>query len=875
MAEREIGETPQPKEPASYTPLVGMQARFVLADTAYLDPDKKTCPDEALSQTKSFAQRDYEVFDLASVADRKQHWAGNVGDFAAKYNTWEEKTLTALNSARETSIIQKMTSLFDSLNIHPQNSAFTKEDIHKIWNRYFENSPEHKAGGVRQFVSDVLDANKTDGIVDQQKLASSMKSIQWFSRLFGDTSREIVTQLINAEARLMHDPTFAQSAKDQTNNLTPKEEELLTFLTTHVKPISQRDHETGDQEETREQGELPILKHTKEIKEKIESDDCVIIVGDTGCGKTIGVPPMIRELMKPGDKLIVTEPRQINTSELAITVARNAGVTLGQEIGYQHGGDSKFSDKTDTLFTTEGTLILKLLDDPLLSDTTHVMIDEVHVRSTDTEQLLRYLKEAQRLRKEKGMKPLKIIAASATVDKKELADYLNVPEERIVNVAGERRFSITPRFATRDIPSNQMPQAAADAVASINQSGDEGDIIIFVAGTGDIESTATALQAKNLANTRIIKLHANSDESEKEESMKPPTPGTRRVIIATNFAETGLTIKGLKYVINTGEEYERTVDPVSGLEYIRRIPQAKAGCIQREGRVGRRSPGVVINLFTKANYNARSEYPPMPEIQRTDLTDLVLKMKKRGIQNFADFQVLSSPLDERRMAFANETLQKLGATNPDGSLTRIGKRMIDLPIDIRLARMIAEAERNNRGIEQMCTITALVDARALFLRDGINGLKAQQTRQQFRNQNSDYLTYLAIWEEFERNGESEVWAADHGLNFQKLMQVKASRDRLISRSQGRRNIAVTNEELEQYVVAGLKDRIMEYNPTRRSYVWGRNNVVNLNLQIGNQSALYRTAPQYIVAQDNTELRGGTNPIYVTNCQRVKPEWLAA
>lgn len=863
---------PRPEQAAErFRPLRGAQVRFVLADQTLLDPNKP-CPDEAFTQTKTFQDRDYGIFERASVADRKDYWEQrNLSGQEAK-RAWTEKTQATFNRAKNTSRFQSLSPLLATLGLDINKEAFDAGDIEKIWQRYFAKGDNGEPGGVRRFTQDILEGYQSNGQIDKEKVAQAMEGIAWFSNLFGEKGGEVVTQLIDAEVGLQTDATFVEQHKEKANALTEKEKELLAFLAPHREGVlPRRDQNREDENQT--QGEYQISKHAQEIKEKIEHDDSVVVVGGTGSGKTMGIPPMIRSIMKPGDKLIVTQPRQINTSDLATNVAKMEGVVLGEEIGYQHGGGSKFSpEKTDTLFTTEGTLILKILEDPLLSGITHVMVDEVHVRSTDTEQLLRYLKEAQRLRKERGLPPLKIIAASATVDKEELADYLNVPHDKIVDVEGERKHAIEKRYAARDIDSRQMPQAAADAVATISQSGDEGDIMIFVAGTGDIESTVAALQAKNLANTRFIKLHANSDESEKDEAMKPPTPGTRRVIVATNFAETGLTIKGLKYVINTGEEYERTVDPVSGLEYIKKIEQSQAGCLQRDGRVGRMSPGIVINLFTETNYRARRKYP-MPEIKRTDLTDLVLKMKKRGIQNFADFKVLSGILDERRMAFANESLQKLGATNPDGTLTHIGERMIELPIDIHLARMIAAAEKNNRGIEQMCTITALVDTRALFLNDGINRLKAQQTRQQFKNQNSDYLTYLAIWEEFERNGESEVWAADHGLNFQKLLQVKVSRDRLISRSRGRRDVAATSEELEQYVVAGLKDRVMEYNAGRRSYVWGRSNVVNLNLQIGNQSALHTTNPQYIVAQDNSELRGGTNPVYVTNCQRVKPEWL--
>ncbi len=879
----EIATRPPSPERLQQAPeMVGLQGRLVLANQEFLNP-QKDCTQEDVTRTTPFEQRNYQPFEQASVGDRKKYWQEHNpdGNFDSRYQTWTTGLTQSLN--RNNIMLQTLSPLLQQAGIQTdtQNFEFTREHAGLLYNRYFAKRPANEQKGVNRFVHDVLVTYQTNGVTDHEKIAQNKEAITWFATIFGKDAKDMVTQLILAETKLKTDPTFQQQLvhtrhdtrenKDvmRINDLTDEEKRILQFITQarDQEEQTQRQQPRETQEETGIPRDLPIMRYEQEIKEKIGNEDTVIIVGGTGSGKTLKTPQFIRDIMQPGDKLIITQPRQINTSELATTVAEEAGVVVGEEIGYHHGGDRKESPRTNTLFTTEGTLILQILNDPLLSNVTHVMVDEVHVRSTDTEELLGYLKQAQKLRRERGMKPLKIIAASATVNKEELRDYFDGAE--IVDVEG-RTFPIDTRFSTETIPSDQMPQKAADIVEKLVQEGQKGDIEIFVAGTSDIDRHIQAILAKRLPNLQIIPLHAGSTEEEKSEVGKLAIPGTKRVFVATNFGETGLTIKGLKVVINTGEEFEETVDPISGLTYLKKIPQARAGAGQRSGRVGRTQPGIVYNLFTEANFNARPEYPTA-EIKRTDLTDLVLKMKKRGIQNINEFQVLSSPLDQRRVDFANESLQKLGALNPDGTLNRMGQRMVELPTDFHYARMIAEAERQRKGVEDMCAIVAMSETRSIF---GRNRARVDATLSQYKNPNSDFLTRLNIWRAFEENGKQEAWANEHGLIYQALLKVDEDRNRLLGRSQARGAQRATDEELEQFVVAGLKHKLMRYNPTRGSYIWERTNVDNFNLRIERSSALGGTTPEYIVSGRNSVIEiGNPRPVYLLDCQRVKPEWV--
>lgn len=872
MVETARQRSPEVEETTSNT--TGLQGRLLLARPELLNPENP-CTQEALQSIVGFDDRGYGSFQKASVTDRAMYWNTQIrrnlveNSQSAIRAAWQEKVVASFN--KDNSPISALSPLLSHIGIASEPGGFTKAHAAKLYGRYFSSNDEN--AGVKKFVADVLETYQQNGTIDKVTILQHAKELTWLANIFGEKAKDMVRELVFAETNLKTAPNFVQTlseAKDdpvthrpvmRINDLNSYEKRILKFISGMGPDIEPGNEESESPEIP---GELPIEKHRTEIQDHIRNNDTTLVIGGTGSGKTMRVPQMIREIMGPNDKLIVTEPRQINTSELAANVAREAGVTLGKEIGFQHGADSNYSDESDTIFMTEGTLILKLLEDDTLKETNYVMVDEIHVRTKDTEKLLELLKQAQQKRRQAGIPPLKIIGASATVNKQELQDYFGV--DKSIEVEG-RTFPIRENFSDVDIPSDQMPQASAKIVKDIVQNGRKGDICIAIAGVADIGKHAQAILAEN-PDVMIVRLHSGSSQREKDEVGKPPPPGKRRVIIGTDFIQTGVTIKDLKFVINTGEQFQQTVDPRSGLEYISRTQQSKAEIAQWSGRVGRTSPGTVYNLFTKTNYDQRQEYPT-PEIRRTDLTDVVLEIKLRGIQDFSDFKVLSYPLDQERLEFANETLLRLGALNPDKTINAIGKRMVELPTDYHFARMIVEAQMRRKGVKEICTIAALAEARSLFSRDRAKADAAMTT---FKNPNSDFLTLLNIWRAYEANGKSSQWAEENGLNPQSLTQAEKAIDKLVKRGRGDRSPQATDEELEHYIFTGLRDRLMQYDPIRRSYRWNRSNAVNLNLRIDRRSALSPATPPYIVAASNSPVENG-RAVFVSNCQRVKPEWI--
>lgn len=877
----------QPEAEHKSSHFAGLHARLILADPKFLNPNEKS-PALTPENVVSLDDRNYQPYDNVSRFERKKYWKQNAG-FDENFERWKNGVTSHLNSL-STEEHDGYIPLLRNIGItieDEDNNEYTKRHAEQIYNRYFpEKDTENSDKGIKLFIIDTIyaytqfeknsETGEIKGRFDSEKLNEHLPQLSEFATIFGHGSKEMIQHLLQAEIDLMTNPqklvhASGDPAGMRINKLNDDEKNILEFI-----------HEAQTAESRKH---LPIDDFEDVIKEHIKNYDNTIVIGGTGSGKTVRTPQMIRALRQKNEpfKLIVSEPTQVNTSSIAARVAEESGVELGEEIGFWHGDGKSFNKngkKTDTLFVTEKMLAIQLQDNPLLLDKdnqpiTHVMIDEVHVQSTDTEEILALLKEVQK-RRPKNMPPLKIIAASATVNKEMLEDYFDVPEA--IDIKVETPHPVEKKYLDQNLTdSRSKAKKAAKIIAEIDKEEREkgpinnADVVVFVAGSADMNLYAAEIAHQNLEDTQIIKLHAGSSDRQKEEVEKAPAPGKRRIIVATNWAETGVTINGLKYVINSGEEFERTLHPETGLEYMRRIKKSRAALGQCSGRVGRVAPGTVYNLFTEADYNSpeREEYP-IPQIQRSDLSGLLLDIKSKKL-DIRKLEFLSSPLDEERIEFAEKTLILLGALKPDGTITEIGKRMNALPIDFHLARMIVEADKNHRGIDQLVTIAALCDGKPIIDK----GFEERVIRK-FGVPSSDFLSYLKIWEEFIKNDSSKEWAKEHHLNYQALMKVEKKKEKILkaTKSKGSHDAKATDEELAQMITQGYKDRLMTQR-TGSLYVWEREHEVdNFTMKIGKESALnINPSPQILIAGSNSTVTDESRFVYITNCQEVKPEWL--
>lgn len=338
--------------------------------------------------------------------------------------------------------------------------------------------------------------------------------------------------------------------------------------------------------------QLPILKYSQEIKETANDSETLIVVGETGSGKTTELPLMLRELIEPGEKIAITQPRRVAARSVAKHVATKLGCNVGEEVGYTVRFDDKTTEGTQINFMTDGILIRKLQSDPLLMEYSIVMVDEVHERSINIDFTLGLLKRLQANRVQAGLKPLKIVVTSATLEKQKLSQYFD--GSPIVEVPG-RLYPVDVYYEEK--PIYDYTQSATERVSSIIQAGKVGDILIFMPGVEEINRTIEQIQRLGISDLTILPLHGQLSP-EDQDRIFDKNDKRRKVIISTNVAETSITVPGVKYVIDSGFVKQIEFNPHTGIESLVTTPNSKSSAVQRAGRAGRVEAGECYRLYT-------------------------------------------------------------------------------------------------------------------------------------------------------------------------------------------------------------------------------------------------------------------------------------
>lgn len=856
----------------------GLYGRLLMANMLTMRPNR-ACRDEDVDKIRRFGDRDYSIFQKTVDKDMQDEWASKDPDanIAERHQTWLRDMTHAVNTLRGNVVTNIYAPLFEKADIHAEElkDGFTRKHADKLYSRYIlKQSISANKQGVKTFVSDVISAYSQNGSIDINKLQNDLPHLTWLASIFGRDA-DMVMQLTLAEATLQTQPDFREKLKrkitssdgttaSRINNLHENERRILEHIV--------------------EVNKYPIMNYEQEIKKSVQENEVTVIIGGTGSGKTRATPQMVRDIMQPGERLVVTEPRRINVTELARGIAKEADVELGQEIGYLHGEGHENSDKTDTLLVTEKIPLLWAKSDPMLSEYSKIMIDEAHVLTTDMEMLFHIVKRANLLRKEHGVPAIGIIVASATMDESTVTNYY--PGAHVIKVEGQS-FPVTEHFSNDDIPSSEMTQAAAQKAADIINETEEGDIMIFVGSHADVRNTIGKLQG--LENTKILSLTAQSSEEETDEAGKDPEPGERRIFVATNFPETGITVPGISYVINSGEEFEESIDPVTGLSFVQRSKHSQATSDQRRGRAGRVAAGECYYLYTESDYHDRQKYPT-PQIKRSDLTPLLLDIYANGHtltetdQGYLvdGFELKSGPLEKNITKIALNNLSILGLINKDG-LTELGKRASEIITNLPFAVMIARAEQEGLAVDRICTLAALSEIRNIYTPGRDNWQKSDALKKDINAPESDFLTNLRIYEEFLRQGARREWAEDHGLNFTTLNKIAERRNKLL-RKIAKRNAQSTQIDdttLQRLVAQGFLHRLFRYDPGKKGYVLLSNTNPDITFKTGRMSVVstLNTYPEYIISASNQPIeisestRSAAKTIDIWDCQVVKPEWI--
>ncbi|KAG6000750.1 hypothetical protein E4U54_001296 [Claviceps lovelessii] len=521
---------------------------------------------------------------------------------------------------------------------------------------------------------------------------------------------------------------------------------------------------------------LPIYQYRDSFLEALEQYQILVIVGETGSGKTTQLPQYLHEAgyTKNGMKVGCTQPRRVAAMSVAARVAEEVGVKVGNEVGYSIRFEDCTSDKTILKYMTDGMLLREFMTEPDLAGYSALMIDEAHERTVHTDILLALIKDLARERTD-----LKLLISSATMNATKFAQYFD--DAPIFNIPG-RRYPVDIYYTPA--PEANYLAAAITTVFQIHTTQPKGDILIFLTGQDEIEAaeleiTETARKLGSRVKELVVcPIYANLPSDLQAKIFEPTPDGARKVVLATNIAETSLTIDGIVYVIDPGYVKENIYNPATGMSNLVVVPCSRASANQRSGRAGRVGPGKCFRLYTKFAYMNEMDESTTPEIQRTNLNGVVLQLKSLGINELLDFEFMDPPPTEALIGALNQ-LFALQGLNHKGELTKMGRQMAEFPTDPMLAKAVLAADKEGCVEEVLSIVSMLGEASALFFRPKDKKIHADSARNRFTvKDGGDHVTLLNIWNQWVDSDFSPVWARENFLQQRSLTRARDVRDQL-------------------------------------------------------------------------------------------------
>ncbi|KMP00845.1 pre-mRNA splicing factor ATP-dependent RNA helicase PRP16 [Coccidioides immitis RMSCC 2394] len=640
-----------------------------------------------------------------------------------------------------------------------------------------------------------------------------------------------------------------------------KEQRLL------AQQIDAAEKKAASIEETRKS--LPIYQFRDELLQAVADHQIIIIVGETGSGKTTQIPQYLHEAgyTKGGMKIGCTQPRRVAAMSVAARVAEEMGVKVGNEVGYAIRFEDATSDKTILKYMTDGMLLRELLTEPDLSQYSALMIDEAHERTVPTDIACGLLKDIAKARPD-----LKLLISSATIDAQKFQKYFD--DAPIFNIPG-RRYPVDIHYTSQ--PEANYLAAAITTIFQIHITQGKGDILVFLTGQEEIEAAEQNLQetARKLGGKMpemiICPIYANLPSELQTKIFEPTPPGARKVVLATNIAETSLTIDGIVYVIDPGFVKENVFNPRTGMESLVVTPCSRASAGQRAGRAGRVGPGKCFRLYTKWAYHNELEANTTPEIQRTNLSGVVLALKSLGIDDLLDFDFMDPPPAETLIR-ALEQLYALGALNDHGELTKVGRQMAEFPTDPMLAKAILAADKYGCVEEVLSIIAMLGEASALFYRPKDKRIHADSARARFTiKDGGDHLTLLNIWNQWVDSDFSYVWARENFLQQRSLTRARDVRDqlaKLCDRVEVTVNTAGANNlvPIQKAITAGFFPNAARLQRGGDSYRTVKN---GQTVYLHPSSTLFDVNPKWVIYHELVL----TSKEYMRSNMPLQPEWL--
>lgn len=653
-------------------------------------------------------------------------------------------------------------------------------------------------------------------------------------------------------------PATGQEEKPQSNKFSD-----------HFKKKQEGSSDFSSTKTVREQREyLPAFAVREELLRVIRDNQVVIVVGQTGSGKTTQLTQFLHEdgYARGGQMIGCTQPRRVAAMSVAKRVSEEMEVPLGDEVGYAIRFEDCTSKKTTIKYMTDGVLLRESLTNPDLDQYSCIIMDEAHERALNTDVLMGLIKKVLARRRD-----LKLIVTSATMNATKFAQFYG----------GAPEFFIPGRTFPVDIQYSRSPcedyvDSAVRQVLAIHVSQPKGDILVFMTGQEDIEVTCELVeerlkQLNDPPKLSILPIYSQMPADLQAKIFDRAAPGVRKVIVATNIAETSLTVDGIMYVVDCGFSKLKVYNPKMGMDTLQITPVSQANASQRAGRAGRTGPGKAFHLYTERAFRDEFYMSTIPEIQRTNLANTVLLLKSLGVKNLLDFDFMDPPPQDT-ITTSLFDLWSLGALDNLGELTELGRLMTSFPMDPSLAKLVITSSTTYGCSEEMLTIVSMLSVPSVFYRPKERLEESDAAREKFFVHDSDHLTLLTVYQQWAANGYRDGWCTKHFLHPKALRRAQEIRNQLVdimtSSKMSLASCGYDTDIVRLCICAGYYHQAAK----RR----GLGEYVNLRTSVAVQlhptSALYNSGdpPDYVVYHELIL----TSREYMSCVTAVDPHWLA-
>ncbi|CAG9814092.1 unnamed protein product [Phaedon cochleariae] len=620
---------------------------------------------------------------------------------------------------------------------------------------------------------------------------------------------------------------------------------------------------------------LPVFGKRNKLLELIKNHNTLIILGETGSGKTTQIPQYIYSArLQENGKIAVTQPRRVAAISVAMRVAQEhgQGLQVGDVVGYAVRFEDVTSQKTKIKFLTDGMLLREAMFDRLLMEYTVVILDEAHERTLHTDVLFGIVKRAQKIREDRNLAPLKILIMSATMDVDHFSRYFN--NCKAVYLEG-RTYPVNIYYTIK--PHDDYQTSCVATFFKIHKEAPpDHDVLIFLTGQEEIEACAHQIRLLSKdpdvqgPTVKVCTLYAAQPSSQQLSVFQPAPANTRKVVISTNIAETSVTIPGIKYVIDSGMVKARSFHSSTGLELLKTQKISQEQAWQRAGRAGRDSEGYCYRLYTRSQFELMRK-SNVPEIQRANLTTVALQLLALGIHS-VNFDFMDKPQKDAVLA-AFEQLKMLGAVDNimANGLTSLGKKIAKFPLDPRFSKIILSAHQYG-CLEEALTVISLLSSESILLNPPNRREQARNVRQKFCSAYGDHITHLNIYREFNNVGQSNKrnWCHEHFVNMRNILHAREIRNQLEEICK-KADMTLTScgsqmDQLRKCLVTGLFMNVAELVRDKQYITLDKKQAVLIHPS----SSLHGQQPGLVIFTEVVQ----TSKCYLRGLTTIESDWLS-